>query len=221
MGLPTEYMEQQKVFFPIRKTGLKLKIAETIGAEAYWGGMILPATRDSLIRQVLDAAEEEMNNADKPDPDAGAWNMADRIFALQVKHKDTGLRFPEMTVNAILVDSAVLNAKWNFGNDEGKVNNELGNIQNDAMRSLPWAKDKNTRMILRHHGSMIHLRNRPVKEYIKGAYRDDQPIIRQISFDPTYASGGGDYFPPYPIAGFTIINWQDEFSSEEEYKKVK
>ena len=125
-----------------------------------------------------------------------------------------------MTVNAILIDSAELNAKWNFGNDEHKINNELGNIQNDAMRSFPWAKDKNTRMILRHHGSMIHLRNRPVKEFLKGTFRDDQPIIRHMSFDQTYASGGGDYFPPYPIAGFTIINWLDEYCSEEEYKKI-
>ena len=211
--------EKQKVHFPIRNTFLKAKIVETIGVEAYLAGMIGPGTRDKIIRQILDQTEKEMNEED-PNDQLGCWNIADRIFKLQVNHKDTGLRFPEMTVNAILIDSAELNAKWNFGNDVNKVNNELGNIQNPSMRSFPWAKDKDTRLILRHHGSMIHLRNRPTKETIKGTFRDDQPIIRQISFDSTYAAGGGDYFPPYPIAGFTIINWQDEFCSEEEYKKV-
>lgn len=211
--------EKQKVHFPIKNGLIRTSVYETIGVESYLAGLVPPSTRDKLIKRILNEAEKEVNK-DDPDPEIGPWNIADRIFDLQVHHKDTGLRFPEMTVNAILIDSAELNAKWNFGNDVNKVNNELGNIQNDSMRSFPWAKDKNTRLILRHHGSMIHLRNRPVKEFLKGAFRDDQPIIRQISFDPTYAAGGGDYFPPYPIAGFTIINWQDEFCSEEEYKKV-
>ena len=219
MGSPSDYTQTQKIHFPIRNTLVKASVVETIGVESYLVGTVPAGTRDKLIRKILNAAEKEMEN-DDPDGDLGPWNIADRIFSLQVKHKDTGLRFPEMTVNAILIDSAQLNAHWNFGNNANKVNNELGNIQNSAMRSFPWAKDKNTRMILRHHGSMIHLRNRKVKEFVKGVFKDDQPIIRQISFDQTYANGGGDYFPPYPIAGFTIINWHDEFSSEEEYNKI-
>ncbi len=219
--VPIGNEEKQKVHFPIRNAIVKAYMIETIGVESYLVGVVPAGTRDKIIKRILDAAEKEINDDDKePDGELGPWNIADRIFDLQVKHKDTGLRFPEMTVNAMLIDSAQLNAKWDFGNSASKVNNELGNIQNNMMRSFPWAKSKNTRMILRHHGSMIHLRNRKVKEHIKGTFRDDQPIIRQISFDQTYANGGGDYFPPYPIAGFTIINWQDEYSSEEEYKKV-
>ena len=215
-----EATEEQKVRFPIRNVLVKAALIETIGVESYLVGTVPAGTRDKLIKRILDAAEKEIENDEKPDGELGPWNIADRIFSLQVKNKESGLRFPEMTVNAMLVDSAELNANWNFGNNAHKVNNELGNISNAAMRSFPWAKDKNTRMILRHHGSMIHLRNRKVKEFIKGTFCNDQPIIRQISFDQTYANGGGDYFPPYPIAGFTIINWQEEFSSEEEFKKV-
>ncbi len=211
--------DKQKVHFPIKNWLTRNSVYETIGLEAYFTGVVPALTRDKLIDKILNQAEKDIKEED-PDGELGAWNIADRIFDLQVHHKDTGLRFPEMTVNAMLIDSAELNAKWNFGNDVNKVNNELGNVQNDAMRSFPWAKDKNTRLILRHHGSMIHLRNRPVKEFLKGTFRDDQPIIRHMSFDQTYATGGGDYFPPYPIAGFTIINWQDEYCSEEEYKKI-
>ncbi len=212
--------DKQNVHFPIRNAWLKAYTVETIGVESYLAGVVPPITRDKIIKKILDEAEKEIDGDKEPDGSLGPWNIADRIFKLQIKHKDTGLRFPEMTVNAMLVDSAQLNAKWDFGNSQNKVNCELGNVQNALMRSFPWAKDKNTRMILRHHGSMIHLRNRKIKEPVKGTFRDDQPIIRQISFDQTYANGGGDYFPPYPIAGFTIINWQDEYSSEEEFKKV-
>ena len=219
IGSMGDNTEKQEVHFPIRNAGIKVKMVESIGAESYLLGAVPAGTRDKFIKEILDQAEKELNE-DEPNPLAGPWNIADRIFALQVKNKDTGIRFPEMTVNALLVDSAELNAKWNFGNNLNKVNNELGNISNKAMRSFPWAKDKSTRMILRHHGSMVHLRNRPVKEFLSGTFRDDQPIIRQLSYDQTYASGGGDYYPPYQMAGFTVINWQDEASSEEEYNKI-
>jgi hypothetical protein len=32
--------------------------------------------------------------------------------------------------------------------------------------------------------------------------------------------GGGDYFPPYPPAGFTIINWQDAAISEAQFNEL-
>ncbi|MBQ3643245.1 MAG: hypothetical protein II961_01490 [Candidatus Riflebacteria bacterium] len=212
--------ETQKTHFPIKNVIAKARIIETIGVECYLLGVVPPGTRDKVIKILFEETEKEMDKDEQPNPDLGPWNIADRMFKLQVKHKDSGLRFPEMTVNAMLIDSAQLNSNWNFGNNSKKINNELGNVQNSLMRSFPWAHDRNTRLILKHNGSMIHLRNRKVKEFIKGVYFDDQPIIRQISFDQTYANGGGDYFPPYPIAGFTIINWLEEYCSEEEFNKV-
>ena len=211
--------EKPKFYFPIKNMLVRGLAINSIGMAALDAGIVPPLIRDKSIKLVLDEAEKELNE-DDPDEELGPWNIADRIFELQVHHKESGLRFPEMTVNALLIDSAELNAKWNFGNDGNKVNNELGNIQNDAMRSFQWMKNKNSRFILRHNGSMIHLRNRPVKEYIKGNFKNDEPVIRQITYDRTYALGGGDYYPPYQMAGFTIINWNDEYCSEETYNKV-
>ena len=93
----------------------------------------------------------------------------------------------------------------------------MGNIQSPEMRSFQWISP-NSRFILRHHGGMIHLRNRKVKEFLTGSLRNDQSVIRHMSYDPSYARGGGDYFPPYPMAGFSIIN--DEVCTEEEFNKV-
>ena len=210
--------EKQKVHFPITSKLVRTGVYEAIGVQAYTVGTILPAARDKLVKMILNEAEKEMDE-DEPNPDLGPWHIADRMFNLAVNHKDTGLRFPEMTVNAMLVDSAELNARWDFGNSANKVQNELGNIQSKEMRSFPWI-GAGSRFILRHHGSMVHLRNRKVKEFLNGSLRDDQSVIRHMAFDPTFASGGGDYFPPYPISGFTIINWQDEYCSEEEYNKI-
>lgn len=210
--------DKQKVHFPIKNGLIRTAVYEAIGGQAYTIGTILPGARDKLIDMIIKEAEKEINE-DEPDRDLGPWNIADRMFALAVNHPGTGLRFPEMTVNAMLIDSAELNATWNFGNSTSKVQNELGNIESKEMRSFPWISDQ-SRFILRHMGSMIHLRNKKVKEYLNGSLRNDVSVIRHMVYDTTYVRGGGDYFPPYPIAGFTIINWKDEFCSEEDYKKI-
>ena len=67
---------------------------------------------------------------------------------------------------------------------------------------------------------MIHLRNRKATPYLNGSLRNDQPVVRRNSFDTTFVRGGGDYHPPYPIAGFTIINWKDESLPAEEFDKI-
>jgi hypothetical protein len=119
----------------------------------------------------------------------------------------------------MLIDSAELNARWSFTNSTDKVRNELGNIQSPEMRCFPWI-DKNNRFILRHNGPMIHLRTRDVKPYLNGNLRNDQSMVRRNSFDNTFVRGGGDYHPPYPMAGFTIINWKDESVPPEEFDKI-
>ena len=217
-GDDTSDGSKQKVHFAITNALIRTAVYEAIGNQAYTIGTIIPQARDKLIRMILNEAEKEINE-DEPDSELGPWNIADRMFQLAVNHQGTGLRMPEMTVNALLIDSAELNAQWNFGNGTGKVQNELGNIESKEMRSFPWISNS-SRFILRHHGSMIHLRNRKCKEYINGSLRNDESVIRHIVYDPTYVRGGGDYYPPYLMAGFNIINWKDEHCSEEDFKKV-
>jgi len=181
-------------------------------------GTILAGARDKIIESILDQAEKEINEGD-PDPNLGPWNIADRIFRLTMKYPRTGFRMPEMTVNAMLIDSAELNARWSIGNATTKVRNELGNIQSPQMRSFPWI-DKDSRFILRHMGPMIHLRNRTTKPFLDGSLRNDQSVVRRNAFDSTFVRGGGDYYPSYPIAGFTIISWKDESVPSEEFDKL-
>ena len=92
-------------------------------------------------------------------------NAADRLFKKAVKLPKTGFKMPEMTVNALLIDSAELNARWNAGNMTTKIRNEIGNIQHPLMRSFPFMS-KNSRLLLKHHGGMIHLRTRPGKPFL-------------------------------------------------------
>ncbi|HQG30008.1 MAG TPA: hypothetical protein PLY73_15750, partial [Candidatus Ozemobacteraceae bacterium] len=133
------------------------------------------------------------------------------------KNPRTGFRMPEMTVNALLIDSAELNARWDSLDGTGKVTNELGNIDDGLMRCFRYAGD-DTRVILRHHGGMIHLRNRKADVFLDGRLREDQPIVRRRSWDSTFVRGGGDYFPPYQPAAFNIITWHDETAALEEFK---
>ncbi len=215
---PGDKPEENKARFAIKSTLKRTAIYEGIGARAYMTGTILAGARDKIIESILDQAEKEMAEGE-PDANLGPWNIADRIFQLTMKHPRSGFRLPEMTVNAMLIDSAELNARWSNANGTDKVGNELGNIQSPEMRSFPWI-DKNSRFIIRHMGSMIHLRNQPVKPYLNGSLRNDQSVVRRNVFDTTFVRGSGDYFPPYPIAGFTIINWKDEALSAEEYDKI-
>ncbi|MDD3147894.1 MAG: penicillin-binding transpeptidase domain-containing protein, partial [Candidatus Riflebacteria bacterium] len=53
------------------------------------------------------------------------------------------------------------------------------------------------------------------------ALRNDQPVVRRNAYDTTFVRGGGDYHPPYPMAGFTLINWKDESMPAEEFDKIK
>jgi hypothetical protein len=205
--------------FYIKSAFTRTGVYEMLAGSAYTTGTVLPQVRDRAIRMILDRAERDIEK-EKPDSKAGAWNIATRMFNLALKHPQTGFRMPEMTVNALLVDSAELNNRWSFGNDVNKVNNELGNVQNESMRSFQWISN-DSRFILRHHGAMVHLRNRPADVFVSGAHRNDQPVLRRLSYDRTYAAGGGDYHPPYPMAGFTMVNWKDEISDEAEFKSVK
>jgi hypothetical protein len=207
--------EEYKQRFCIKSDLKRVAIVESIAGRAYMTGTILPGARDKIIDSILKQAAKEMEK-NEPDPAMGPWNVADRLFKLAMKYPKTAFKIPEMTVNAILIDSAELNARWATGNGLTKVRNELGNIKSPEMKSLPFIS-KNNRFILRHMGSMINLRNRPGKPYLSGTLRDDQPVVRRNVYDTTFVRGGGDYFPPYPPAGFTIINWQDSSVPESEF----
>jgi hypothetical protein len=215
---PGDSPEENKNRFVIKSALKRTSVYEGIGARAYMTGTILAGARDKIIESILDQAEKEVAEGD-PDPSLGPWNIADRMFKLAMKYPRSGFRMPEMTVNAMLIDSAELNARWSFTNSTDKVRNELGNIQSPEMRCFPWI-DKNNRFILRHNGPMIHLRTRDVKPYLNGNLRNDQSMVRRNSFDNTFVRGGGDYHPPYPMAGFTIINWKDESVPPEEFDKI-
>ena len=219
---PSENAEEgpgeKKYHFGIKSALKRTAVIEGIAARAYLTGTILAGARDKIIESILSQAEKEMGDGE-PDPSLGPWNIADRMFKLTMQHPRSGFRIPEMTVNALLIDSGELNARWSNANGTDKVGNELGNIQSPEMRSLPWI-GKDSRFILRHMGSMIHLRNQPARPYLSGGLRNDQAVVRRNSFDTTFVRGGGEYHPPYPIAGFTLINWKDEALTAEEYDKI-
>lgn len=214
-----ESSEQNAPHFYIKSALVRTGVYELLGGSAYTTGTILPSIRDRAINMILNCAEKDIAS-DKPDSKLGPWNIGTRIFKLALKNPHTGFRMPEMTVNAMLIDSAELNNRWNFGNSTTKMNNELGNVQNEFMKSFPWISN-DSRFILRHHGSMIHLRNRPADVFVSGAHMNDQPVLRRNVYDTTHVAGGGDYHPPYPMAGFTIINWKDEICFESDFDAVK
>ncbi len=211
--------EENKNRFVIKSAMRRTAVYEGIGARCYMTGTLLAGARDKIIDSIMDQAEKEIQAEGEPDPSLGPWNVADRLFQMAFKYPRTGFRLPEMTVNALLVDSAELHARWSMGNNTTKVRNELGNVANPHMRSLPFI-GRDSRFILRHMGSMIHLRTRPAKGYLDGSLRNDQSVVRRNIFDTTFVRGGGDYHPPYPIAGFTIISWKDETISSEDYDKI-
>lgn len=101
-------------------------------------------------------------------------NIADRMFQLTMKHPRSGFRMPEMTVNAMLIDSGELNARWSYANGTDSWQ-RAGNIQTWKCASFPWI-DKNCRFILRHMGPMIHLRNQPAKTIFEWPLRNDQSL---------------------------------------------
>lgn len=211
--------EEYKTRFCLKSDLKRIAIIEGVAGRAYMTGTILAGARDKIIESIFNQAQKEIDEY-PDDPALGTWNAADRLFSLAMKYPKTGFKIPEMTVNALLVDSAELNAKWSTGDGTTKVNNELGNIKNPAMGSHPFiSKDK--RFILRHMGSRVHLRNRKARTFLDGSLRDDQSVVRRNVYDPTYVRGGGDYFPPYPPAGFTIINWQDSAMSEADFKNFQ
>ncbi|PKL47420.1 MAG: hypothetical protein CVV42_13255 [Candidatus Riflebacteria bacterium HGW-Riflebacteria-2] len=215
---PGSTPEENQNRFVIKSAMRRTAVYEGVGARSYMTGTLLAGARDKIIDSIMDQAAKEMQEGE-PDPSLGPWNIADRLFQMALKYPRTGFRMPEMTVNALLIDSAELNARWSMGNNTTKVRNELGNVANPHMQSLPFI-GRDSRFILRHMGSMIHLRTRPAKAYLDGSLRNDQSVVRRNIFDTTFVPGGGDYHPPYPMAGFTIISWKDESITAEDYDKI-
>ena len=209
--------DKQKEHFYIKAPGVRLGIYEAFGLESYTLGVVTPKVRETSIKSILKAADNDIEK-EKPDASFGTWELPTRMFYYALRKK-CGFRMPEMTVNALLVDSAELNNKWSYDNKNEKALNELGNIENEQMRCFPWM-GKNERFILRHLGSMIHLRNRPEKTTVNGMFANDVHVLRRNIYDNSYVSASGDYFPPYPMSGFTIISWKDEICTLEEFKKV-
>jgi hypothetical protein len=207
--------EEYKQRFCIKSDFKRIAIVEGIAGRSYMTGTILAGARDKLIKKIFEQARKEM--LEEPDPALGPWNAADRLFKLAMKYPKTGFKVPEMTVNALLIDSAELNARWTPGDGVGKVQNELGNIRSEEMHSFPFIS-RNSRFILRHMGSVIHLRTKRVRPFLSGSLRDDQSVVRRNIYDRTYVRGGGDYFPAYMPAGFTIVSWQDNIAPESEFK---
>jgi hypothetical protein len=178
-------------------------------------GLLTKGERDHIIEAAIDQAAKEIEE-EEPDPTLGPWNIADRIFKMAVTHPKTLFRFPEMTVNALLIDSAELNARWDPGDGPTKVRNELGNIQSREMRSFPFIGN-DSRFLLRHLGGMLHLRTHPVTPFLIGNQRNDFSVVRRNVWDSTYVRGGGPYFPPYPPAAFHLATWDEAASDAHEF----
>ncbi|MBI3038118.1 hypothetical protein HYY75_03560 [bacterium] len=213
---PSKKPEEYKQRFCIKSFKERQKIIAKIGSVCYMTGFLTKGERDWVIRSVLDCAQREELEGE-PDPALGPWNVADSLFKLSVTHPKLGFRFPEMTVNALLIDSGELNARWETSVGTQKVLNEIGNIQSLEARCFPFI-GKDSRMILRHMGGMIHLRTRPAEPFLDGKLRNDFFVVRRLVWDSTFVSGGGPYFPRYMPSAFSVVNWQDFTSSAAEFK---
>lgn len=215
---PTQVEEEYRKRFCIKSFMKREAAVAKVAGACYTIGMLTKGMRDQVILAIFDEAEKEIAE-DEPDRSLGPWNIADRAFKLAVTHPKMGFRFPEMTVNALLIDSAELNARWSTGNSTNKVLPEIGNIESKEARCFPFI-GKDSRMIIRHMGGRLHLRNRPANPFLTGAARDDFSIVRRNVYDRTFAAGGGDYFPAYPPAAFSIINWTDQTCPVSEFEAV-
>lgn len=212
---PEEYKNRFCIKSFTTRQAINFRVAETCFLNPL--GM-LPGMRDNLIDDILDQAYEESLEVPS-DPTLAAWNVADRLFKVAVSHPKTAFRIPEMTVNALLIDSAKLNARWDPGNGATKVENEIGNILSPHTRSLPFI-GPDTRMLLRHYGGTIHLRTLPAEGYLDGSLRADQSIVRRNVWDRTNLDGD-KYLPPYLPGGFSLCGWSDDACTIADYQNVK
>lgn len=212
----TSDAELAKKRFSIKSFLKRKEIIGKIAAACYLKGFITKGERDKIIKLALDQVEKEIEE-EEPNQFLGPWNIADRIYNLAITHPKTLFKFPEMTINALLIDSAEINALWDPTNSQNKVQNELGNISSKEMRSFPFIR-KDSNFILRHFGGRMHLRNTRVSEFLSGNLRDDTPVIRRHIWDSTFVRGGGDYFPPYPPCAFNIICWNEHNTTNEEFE---
>ncbi|MBF0408796.1 MAG: hypothetical protein HQM10_15725 [Candidatus Riflebacteria bacterium] len=190
----------------------KLALAATVG--------VVPVqVRDSVINDLLDEVTREIAE-NEPNPALGPWNAVDRLFKLAHFNKKSGFRLPEMTVNALLIDSAQLNAKWEEKDGGIKVENEIGNIQSSEARCFQYI-NSNARIPLRHQGGKIHLRTLPVKEFLDGKLRNDQFLVRRNIWDETCVSEKGEYSSILQPTGFAAANWYDISARVEEFNAFK
>ncbi|MFZ2958431.1 MAG: hypothetical protein WA705_16210 [Candidatus Ozemobacteraceae bacterium] len=203
------------------KDGLKRQ--ELVGKIAMAGFLnplgVTKGVRDNVIDHALDEAYAETLEGD-PDATLGPWNVADRMFKLAIKYPKLGFRMPEMTVNALLIDSAHLNARWDAADGATKVENEIGNITSREARCFPFISN-DSRMILRHDGGTLHLRTRPTETFLDGSARSDNFLVRRNIWDNVFVAGGGPYYPPYLPAAFGLVSWQDEMVTPAEFEVVK
>jgi hypothetical protein len=214
---PSANVAEYRNRFSIKSDMTRTAIYEKIGAFCYMTGLLTKGERNGIIEGILKQAQKEALEED-PDPTLGPWNVTDRLFKLAISHPKMGFRMPEMTVNAVLIDSAELNARWDTGDGGGKVLNEIGNIAHASTRSFPYVFASETRVLLRHLGTTMHLRNRPCELFLDGKLRNDSFLVRRKVWDSTFVSGGGDYHPRYMPAAFGRVSWNDEVATLNEFK---
>ncbi len=215
---PSENPEEYKVRFCIKSWLKRKEIVEKVGAACYLTGLLTKGERDHVINSMIDQAYKEIQE-EPPNKCLGPWNIADRIFKQAVTHPKTRFQIPEMTVNAILIDSAELNGRWDPSDGPTKVLNEIGNIENAQTKSLPFITD-NSRFILRHLGGRINLRTRSVDPFLDGRLRKDNVVVRRNIWDRKFLSGENDYIPAYPMAGFGLAQWKDDASDSSEFNSL-
>ncbi len=212
---PTTDPELYKKRFCIKGFLKRKELVAKLGTACYMTGILTKGERDHIISAAIDQAAREIEEQE-PDRCLGPWNIADRIFKMATSRPKTLFRFPEMTVNALLIDSGELNARWDPNDGATKVQNELGNIESREMRSFPFI-GSDSRMLLRHLGGRIALRTRPAPPFLDGRFRNDFCIVRRNVWDSTFVRGSGDYFPPYPPAAFNLVSWDDSVSDADEF----
>ncbi len=208
--------ELDRMHFGIKSLFERGEVLAKIGAACYLTGVLTKGERDSIINSILDRATKELLEGE-PDRRLGAWNVVNDMFELARTRPKTSFYPPEMTINALLIDSGELNAKWDA---TGKALCEIGNIESKTARCFAYLGEK-SQLIIRHNGAMIHLRTTPATPFLDGKLANDKGVLRRTLWDNTYQRGGGEYYPPYLPAAFNLCQWTDDSATVEDWAAFK
>lgn len=198
--------------FGIRDPVEREKIINEVIRSCRQGGDLTRDELDRIFEMAWDVAKAE--EADQPDSTAGAIGMMPWLFDEAKKTVRDGIFLPEITVNANLVSSTRRASRWNIGNSEPKVRDEIGNVDAASAGLLEYLQSPRF-VIQRVYGSEIRLGSSEPDYFIDGKYTAKNVLRRRI-WDPRIFKSA-DYKPiEYPVSN-TILSFSERSITKAEY----